>query len=125
MKQNQPGSEQEDISILKLNLQFHYGISSKSCLLNKQTILYPAPLNSTEVFTHAKLKPINAGYLVLIDPGVCTAAPVNNTIREPKSNFLLGTVHCITAMNHIPEQKNITTNNSGKSKLLGHGQNAS
>jgi hypothetical protein len=45
--------------------------------------------------------------------------PVNNTIREPKSNFLLGTAHCITAMNHIPEQKNDTTNNSGKRKLLG------
>lgn len=87
-------------------------------MLNNQTILYPTPLNSTEVFTHAKLKPTNAGYLLLIDPRVCTAVPVNNTIREPKSNFLLGTVHCITAMNHIPEQKN-TTNNSGKSKLLG------
>jgi len=45
--------------------------------------------------------------------------PVNNTIREPKSYFLSGTVHCITAMNHIPEQKNNTTKNSGNSKLLG------
>jgi hypothetical protein len=88
-------------------------------LLNNQTILYLTPLNSTEVSTLAKLKPTNAGYLVLINPGVCTALPVNNTIREPKSNFLLGTVHCITAMNHIPEQKNDTTNNSGKSKLSG------
>jgi hypothetical protein len=89
------------------------------CLLNNQTILYLTPLISTEVFTHAKLKPTNAGYLILIDPGVCTAVPVNNTIREPKGNFLLSTIHCITAMNHIPEQKKDKTNNSGKSKILG------
>ncbi len=56
--------------------------------------------------------------LVLIDPGVHTAAPFSDTIREPKSNFLLSTLHCITAMNDIPEQDQHKKNKSGVEILL-------
>lgn len=60
--------------------------------------------NSHEVKTilpyPQKIYPSNP--LVLIDPGVVGAAPVDDAIRKPQRNLLVGALHSVTPVDNVP-----------------------
>ena len=48
----------------------------------------------------------NESSLVLVDPGVVGAAPVDDAIREPECNLLLGALNGVAAVDDVPADLN-------------------
>jgi hypothetical protein len=48
----------------------------------------------------------NESNLVLVDPGVVGAAPVDDAIREPECNLLLGALNGVAAVDDVPADLN-------------------